>query len=95
MKVAKATVSVKAGKKSFTVKSSAKNANGYRVFYKKSTWKKYKSVTVGTISSINKTIKNRSKGKYYVKVQAYAKNYAGDKAVVWGTTSATKSLKVK
>ena len=92
--VAKASNTVKAGKKSFNVKSSAANATGYRVYYKKAGAKSWKSYTKKT-TSLSKTFSGLSKGKYYVKVRAYAKNYDGDGQVVWGATSSTKSVKVK
>ena len=92
--VAKASNTVKAGKKSLNVKSSAANATGYRVYYKKAGAKSWKSYTKKT-TSLSKTFSGLSKGKYYVKVRAYAKNYAGDGEVVWGATSSTKSVKVK
>lgn len=95
LKVAKATVSVKAGKKSFTVKASAANATGYRVYYKKSGAKKYSYTTVKA-KNLRKTVKKLSKGKKYtVKVKAYAKNYDGDGEVVWGALSSGKTVKVK
>ena len=92
--VAKASNTVKAGKKSFSVQSSAANATGYRVYYKKAGAKSWKSYTKKT-DSLSKTFSKLSKGKYYVKVKAYAKNYAGDGEVVWGATSSTKTVKVK
>ena len=92
--VAKASNTVTVGKKSLTVKSSAANATGYRVYYKKAGAKSWKSYTKKT-ASLSKTFSGLSKGKYYVKVKAYAKNYAGDGQVVWGATSSTKSVKVK
>ena len=92
--VAKAAPTVKAGKKSLTVKATAANATGYRVYYKKAGAKSWKSYTKKT-ASLSKTFSGLSKGKYYVKVKAYAKNYAGDGQVVWGATSSTKSVKVK
>ena len=92
--VAKASNTVKAGKKSFNVKSSAANATGYRVYYKKAGAKSWKSYTKKT-DSLSKTFSKLSKGKYYVKVKAYAKNYAGDGEVVWGEVSSTKTVKVK
>ena len=94
LSVAKASNTVKAGKKSFNVKSSAANATGYRVYYKKAGAKSWKSYTKKT-ASLSKTFSGLSKGKYYVKVKAYAKNYAGDGEVVWGAYSATKTVKVK
>ena len=92
--VAKASNTVTAGKKKLTVKSSAANATGYRVYYKKAGAKSWKSYTKKT-ASLSKTFSGLSKGKYYVKVRAYAKNYAGEGQVVWGATSSTKSVKVK
>ena len=92
--VAKASNTVKAGKKSFNVKSSADNATGYRVYYKKAGAKSWKSYTKKT-DSLSKTFSKLSKGKYYVKVKAYAKNYAGDGEVVWGEVSSTKTVTVK
>ena len=92
--VAKASNTVKAGKKSFTVKATAANATGYRVYYKKAGAKSWKSYTKKT-DSLSKTFSGLSKGKYSVKVRAYAKNYAGDGEVVWGATSSTKTVKVK
>ena len=92
--VAKASNTVTAGKKKLTVKSSAANATGYRVYYKKAGAKSWKSYTKKT-ASLSKTFSGLSKGKYYVKVKAYAKNYAGDGQVVCGATSSTKSVKVK
>ena len=92
--VAKASNTVTAGKKKLTVKSSAANATGYRVYYKKAGAKSWKSYTKKTIS-LSKTFSGLSKGKYYVKVRAYAKNYDGGGQVVWGATSSTKSVKVK
>ena len=92
--VAKASNTVKAGKKSFNVKSSAANATGYRVYYKKAGAKSWKSYTKKT-ASLSKTFSGLSKGKYSVKVRAYAKNYDGDGEVVWGATSATKTVTVK
>ena len=94
LSVAKASNTVKAGKKSLNVKSSAANATGYRVYYKKAGAKSWKSYTKKT-ASLSKTFSGLSKGKYYVKVKAYAKNYAGDGEVVWGAYSATKTVKVK
>ena len=67
--VAKASNTVKAGKKSFNVKSSAANATGYRVYYKKAGAKSWKSYTKKT-TSLSKTFSGLSKGKYYVKVKA-------------------------
>ena len=96
LKVGTAKISsLKAGKKSFTVKASAANATGYRVYYKKAGAKKYSYTTVKA-KNLSKTVKKLSKGKKYtVKVKAYAKNYDGDGQVVWGALSSGKTVKVK
>ena len=96
LKVGTAKISsLKAGKKSFTVKASAANATGYRVFYKKAGAKKYSYTTVKA-KNLSKTVKKLSAGKKYtVKVKAYAKNYDGDGEVVWGALSSGKTVKVK
>ena len=96
LKVGTAKISsLKAGKKSFTVKASASNATGYRVYYKKAGAKKYSYTTVKA-KNLSKTVKKLSAGKKYtVKVKAYAKNYDGDGQVVWGALSSGKTVKVK
>ena len=96
LKVGTAKISsLKAGKKSFTVKASAANATGYRVNYKKAGAKKYSYTTVKA-KNLSKTVKKLSAGKKYtVKVKAYAKNYNGDGEVVWGALSSGKTVKVK
>ena len=96
LKVGTAKISsLKAGKKSFTVKASAANATGYRVYYKKAGAKKYSYTTVKA-KNLSKTVKKLSAGKKYtVKVKAYAKNYDGDGEVVWGALSSGKTVKVK
>ena len=96
LKVGTAKISsLKAGKKSFTVKASAVNATGYRVYYKKAGAKKYSYTTVKA-KNLSKTVKKLSAGKKYtVKVKAYAKNYDGDGEVVWGALSSGKTVKVK
>ena len=96
LKVGTAKISsLKAGKKSFTVKASAANATGYRVYYKKAGAKKYSYTTVKA-KNLSKTVKKLSAGKKYtVKVKAYAKNYDGDGQVVWGALSSGKTVKVK
>ena len=96
LKVGTAKISsLKAGKKSFTVKASAANATGYRVYYKKAGAKKYSYTTVKA-KNLSKTVKKLSSGKKYtVKVKAYAKNYDGDGQVVWGALSSGKTVKVK
>ena len=94
VKVAKASVKLKAYKGGkLKVTASAKNATGYRVYYKKSTWKKYKTYTKGNIKTLNKTFKKLAKGKYTVKVKAYHK--AADGKVTWGTISNAKKITVR
>ena len=94
VKVAKASVKLKAYKGGkLKVTASAKNATGYRVYYKKSSWKKYKTYTKGKVKTLNKTFKKLAKGKYTVKVKAYHK--AADGKVTWGTTSSAKKITVR
>ena len=94
VKVAKASVKLKAYKGGkLKVTASAKNATGYRVYYKKSTWKKYKTYTKGNIKILNKTFKKLSKGKYTVKVKAYHKSANGK--VAWGAISNARTARVK
>ena len=94
VKVAKASVKLKAYKGGkLKVTASAKNATGYRVYYKKSSWKKYKTYTKGNIKTLNKTFKKLAKGKYTVKVKAYHK--AADGKVTWGTISSAKKITVR
>ena len=77
------------------VKASAKNATGYKVYYKKSSWKYYKTYTKGKVKTLDKTFKKLSKGKYTVKVKAYYKDYDGTTAVTWGAASKAKTITVK
>ena len=94
VKVAKASVKLKAYKGGkLKVTASAKNATGYRVYYKKSTWKKYKTYTKGNIKTLNKTFKKLSKGKYTVKVKAFHK--ADDGKTTWGADSSIKKITVR
>ena len=94
VKVAKASVKLKAYKGGkLKVTASAKNATGYRVYYKKSTWKKYKTYTKGNIRTLNKTFKKLSKGKYTVKVKAFHK--ADDGKTTWGADSSIKKITVR
>ena len=94
VKVARASVKLKAYKGGkFKVTASAKNATGYRVYYKKSTWKKYKTYTKGNIKTLNKTFKKLSKGKYTVKVKAFHK--ADDGKTTWGADSSIKKITVR
>ena len=75
------------------VKANAKNAIGYKVYYKKSNWKKYKTYTKGNIKTLDKTFKKLSKGKYTVKVKAY--NKAADGKLIVGAASKAKTITVK
>ena len=94
VKVARASVKLKAYKGGkLKVTASAKNATGYRVYYKKSTWKKYKTYTKGNIKTLNKTFKKLSKGKYTVKVKAYHK--AADGKAIWGSISKARTVRLK
>ena len=94
VKVAKASVKLKAYKGGkLKVTASAKNATGYRVYYKKSTWKKYKTYTKGNIKTLNKTFKKLAKGKYTVKVKAFHK--ADDGKTTWGADSSIKKITVR
>ena len=77
------------------VKASAKNATGYKVYYKKSTWKNYKTYTKGKVKTLDKTFKKLSKGKYTVKVKAYYKDYDGTGSVIWGKLSGAKKITVR
>ena len=77
------------------VKASAKNATGYKVYYKKSSWKNYKTYTKGKIKTLDKTFKKLSKGKYTVKVKAYYKDYDGTGDVTWGKLSSAKKITVR
>ena len=63
------------------------------MYYKKSSWKKYKTYTKGKVKTLNKTFKKLAKGKYTVKVKAYHK--AADGKVTWGTTSSAKKITVR
>ena len=93
VKVAKASVKLKAYKGGkLKVTASAKNATGYRVYYKKSTWKKYKTYTKGNVRTLNKTFRKLSKGKYTVKVKAY--NKSSDGKVTWGAVSAARTVRI-
>ncbi|MGN0038397.1 MAG: hypothetical protein ACI36Y_04580 [Coriobacteriales bacterium] len=82
------------GKGKLKVKATAKNATGFRVYYKKAGWKKYKAFTTsGTVKSLSKTFKKLSKGSYTVKVRAFNKAKGGK--VTWGAKSAAKKVSVK
>ena len=88
--VAKATVTLKAGKNSFTVKASAANATGYKVVYKRAGKKAITKVV--DAENLSKTYKKLAKGKKYtVKVTAFASN--GTETVYGATT--TKTVKTK
>lgn len=86
--------SLKAGKKSFTIKlNKIKNAKGYRIYY--TTDKKFKKgVKHVDVTKTTATVKKlKSKKTYYVKVAAFVKDGKGK--VYLGTKSATKKIKVK
>ena len=88
--VAKATVTLKAGKNSFTVKASAANATGYKVVYKRAGKKAITKVV--DADKLAKTYKKLAKGKKYtVKVTAFASNGTD---TVYGATT-TKTVKTK
>lgn len=88
--------SLKAGKKSFTVKWKIRNeATGYQIQY--STNSKFKSgnktSSVSSYTTTSKQIKKlKAKKKYYVRIRAY-KTVNGKK--VYGAWSAAKSVKTK
>ena len=84
------TVSVSAGKKSFTVTSKATGASGYEISYATSKNGKYKTVNT---SNQKKTISKLTKGKsYYVKVRAYK---VIDGKRIYSGYSSVKLIKVK
>ena len=88
--VKKPVVTVKAGKKAFTVKASADNATGYKVVYKRAGKKAITKVV--DAEKLSKTYKKLAKGKKYtVKVTAFASN--GTETVYGATT--TKTVKTK
>ena len=86
---------VNAAKKVMTVKASrAENATGYKIFYKKANAKRWKTWTVKG-KKVSKKFSKLEKGKYRVKVIAYAKDYEGSGAVKWGKISKVKTVKIK
>ena len=86
---------VNAAKKTMTVKASrAENATGYKILYKKANAKEWKTWTVKG-KKISKKFAKLEKGKYKVKVRAYAKDYEGSGAVKWGKISYVKTVKIK
>lgn len=86
---------VKTAKKAMTVKASrAENATGYKIFYKKANAKVWKTWTVKG-KKVSKKFAKLEKGKYKVKVRAYAKDYEGSGAVKWGKISKVKTVKIK
>ena len=88
--VAKATVTLKAGKNRFTVKASAANATGYKVVYKRAGKKAITKVV--DAENLSKTYTKLAKGKKYtVKVTAFASNGTD---TVYGATT-TKTVKTK
>ena len=89
--------SLKAGKKSFTVKTASQSGiKGYQIQYstsKKYTKKTTKTVKVSTKKALNKTVKNLKRGKkYYVRVRAYK---TSGKKTIYSSWSASKNIKVK
>ncbi len=88
--VAKASVTLKAGKNRFTVKASAANATGYKVVYKRAGKKAITKVV--DAENLSKTYTKLAKGKKYtVKVTAFASNGTD---TVYGATT-TKTVKTK
>ena len=88
--VGKPVVTLKAGKKAFTVKASADNATGYKVVYKRAGKKAITKVV--NADKLAKTYKKLAKGKKYtVKVTAFASNGTD---TVYGATT-TKTVKTK
>jgi len=88
--VKKPVVTLKAGKKAFTVKASAANATGYKVVYKRAGKKAITKVV--DAENLSKTYKKLAKGKKYtVKVTAFASNGTD---TVYGATT-TKTVKTK
>ncbi len=85
------SLTVKAGKKSATIKyKKSTGATGYEIAYSTSKTKGFKKVT---LTGASKTIKKlTSKKTYYVKVRAY-KTVAGKK--YYGSYTKVKSVKVK
>jgi hypothetical protein len=86
--------SLKAGKKSFTLKWKKKKCTGYEIEYStESSFKKSKKLTVKSASTVSKKAGKLKKGKkYYVRVRTY--NDMGSKKI-YGTWSAKKSVTVK
>ena len=89
--------SLKAGKRSFTVKTAKQSGiKGYQIQYSTSksfTKKTTKTVKVSTTKGLNKTVKNLKRGKkYYVRVRAYK---TSNKKTVYSSWSASKNIKVK
>ncbi len=87
------TPTLKAGKKSITVKyKKVTGASGYQIAYQKSGSKSWTYTTVSSKSASKTLTKLTSKKNYKVKVRAY-KTVSGKK--YYGTYSATKTAKVK
>lgn len=85
--LSKPDIKLKAGKKQFTVSyKKVKNADKYKIYYRQSSAKKWKSVTT---KLTKKTIKKLKKGKKY-KVKVVAIN-----GKVKSKFSTTKTIKVK
>ena len=86
--------SVKGGTKQMTVKWTKKSGNGYQILYSKnSEFRNAKTVNISKASVTSRTIKNLTKGKYYVKVRAYKTTYKGVK--VYGLYSPYRTVTVK
>ena len=92
----KPTISVKKGKKQFTVSWSAATGGegGYQIEYSTNkNFKGKKTVNISTAGKGNKVIKGlKSKKTYYVRVRA--RGYLSS-SVLWGSYSATKKVKTK
>ena len=87
------TPTLKAGKKSITVKyKKVTGASGYQIAYQKSGSKSWTYTTVSSKSASKTLTKLTSKKNYRVKVRAY-KTVSGKK--YYGAYSATKTVKVK
>lgn len=85
-------ITSKAKTMTITIKKKVSGADGYQITYSlKSSFKNKKKVNT---TKISKTIKGLQKGKtYYVKVQAYTLDSAGNKII--GGASKVKTIKIK
>lgn len=91
-KTAVNSVKAQKGKKITVTIKKLKNADGYRITYAKNKKLTQAKKTVNTTSA-KASIKNLKKGTYYVGVQAYRKDSAGNK--VFGKMSNAKKVAVK